>query len=92
MTYTIPKLNFSYGALEPFMDARTVEIHHDKHHQTYVDKLNAALDKRPELSAKPIEELLMDLNAIPVPVQITFSPAIHNDVKLYFVASGECPW
>jgi Fe-Mn family superoxide dismutase len=65
MTHSLPALGYSYDALEPFIDARTMEIHHTKHHQTYVDKLNAALEKHPELQSKNVEELLHDLEAIP---------------------------
>lgn len=56
--FTLPKLNFAYDALEPFIDAKTMEIHHTKHHQAYVDNLNKALEKYPELQNKSIEELL----------------------------------
>ena len=65
MTHTLPKLPFAFDALEPFLDAKTMEIHYTKHHQTYVDKLNAALEKHPELKDKPIEELLKHPNNIP---------------------------
>ncbi|GMR19310.1 MAG: superoxide dismutase [Patescibacteria group bacterium] len=65
MTHELPKLPYSYDALEPHIDARTMEIHHTKHHQSYVDKLNAALKEYPDLQERPIEELLRDLNAIP---------------------------
>lgn len=65
MAHTLPALPYAYDALEPHIDARTMEIHHTKHHQTYVDKLNAALSKYPELADKPLDELLKDLNAVP---------------------------
>ena len=65
MTYELPKLGYDYDALEPYIDAKTMEIHYSKHHKTYVDKLNAALEKHPELKKKKIEELLKDLNKIP---------------------------
>lgn len=61
MKFELPKLNYSYDALEPYIDAKTMEIHHTKHHQTYVDKLNAALEKYPDLQGRPVEELLADL-------------------------------
>ena len=61
MKFELPKLNYSYDALEPHIDARTMEIHHTKHHQTYVDKLNATLEKYPDLQGRPVEELLADL-------------------------------
>ena len=64
--YELPKVLYSYDALEPHIDARTMEIHHTKHHQTYTDKLNAALDKcPPEIQEKDIVEILSDLNQIP---------------------------
>jgi superoxide dismutase, Fe-Mn family len=63
--YTLPKLPYAYDALEPHIDARTMEIHHDKHHQAYIDKLNAALAMHPELYTKAPEDLLRNLNAIP---------------------------
>ncbi len=61
MKFELPKLPYAYDALEPYIDAKTMELHHTKHHQTYVDKLNAALDKYPELQGRPVEELLLDL-------------------------------
>ncbi|HEY46265.1 MAG: superoxide dismutase [Anaerolineae bacterium SM23_ 63] len=65
MTYELPKLPYPYDALEPYIDARTMEIHYSKHHAGYVNKLNAALEDFPDLHAKPIEELLQNLNAVP---------------------------
>jgi len=64
--FTLPTLPYPYDALEPFIDAKTMEIHHSKHHKTYVDKLNAALEKYPELQKKKVEELLANnLKTIP---------------------------
>ena len=63
--HELPKLPYAYTALEPYMDEMTVKIHHDKHHQTYVDKLNAALEPYPELQELTVEQLLSDLNKIP---------------------------
>jgi superoxide dismutase, Fe-Mn family len=65
MKHELPKLGYAYDALEPYIDARTMEIHYTKHHQTYVDKLNAALEKHPGLQGLKVEELLQDLNKIP---------------------------
>ncbi len=67
--YTIPKLPYPYGALEPYIDAATMEIHYGKHHQGYVNKLNAALEGHDELAAKPVEELLKNLSAVPEDVR-----------------------
>ena len=63
--YTLPELGYNYDALEPFIDARTMEIHHKKHHQTYIDKLNKALEKYPKLQNRPVEELIRNLSMIP---------------------------
>ncbi len=65
MKYQLPILPYRYEALEPYIDARTMEIHYTKHHQIYVTKLNEALDKHPEIADKPLEELLMKLDAVP---------------------------
>jgi len=65
MKHELPKLPYAYNALEPYMDELTVKIHHDKHHQTYVDKLNAALEPFVGLQKLTVEELLKDLNKIP---------------------------
>ncbi len=64
-TYTLPDLPYSFSALEPHIDARTMEIHHGKHHGTYVTKLNAALEKHPELFDEPLERLIADLSGVP---------------------------
>ncbi len=65
MPYTLAPLPYSFTALEPYIDARTLEIHHDKHHATYLGNLNKALENNPELQSKTAEDLLKDLNAIP---------------------------
>lgn len=65
MAHTLPALPYDYGALEPHVDARTMEIHHNKHHQGYVNNLNAALEKAPELQNKSLDDLLRDLDAVP---------------------------
>jgi superoxide dismutase, Fe-Mn family len=64
MSYTLPDLPYAYDALEPFFDARTMEIHHTKHHQAYVNKLNEALAKHPEIK-EPLEALLADPAKLP---------------------------
>ncbi len=65
MAYTVPDLPYAADALEPHIDARTMQIHHDKHHAAYVTNLNAALDGQAALAGKSIEALLADLNAVP---------------------------
>jgi Fe-Mn family superoxide dismutase len=63
--YTLPPLPYDFGALEPYIDALTMEIHHDKHHAAYVNNLNAALKDHPDHQGKTIEALIADLNALP---------------------------
>ena len=65
MPHTLPALPYDFGALEPHIDAQTMQIHHGKHHQAYVNNLNAALDKHPELHKKTLEELLGTINTVP---------------------------
>lgn len=65
MTYTLPDLPYAYNALEPFFDEATMKLHHDKHHNTYVTNLNAAIEKHSELFEKSVEELVANLNELP---------------------------
>lgn len=65
MAFTLPALPYAYDALTPYIDEETMHLHHEKHHNTYITNVNAALEKHPELSEKTIEELLADLNSIP---------------------------
>jgi Fe-Mn family superoxide dismutase len=65
VAHSLPPLPYAYEALEPYIDTQTMHLHHDKHHATYVNNLNAALDKHPELQAKSLEELLGDLSRVP---------------------------
>jgi superoxide dismutase, Fe-Mn family len=70
MAFELPKLPYAEDALEPYIDAQTMNIHHTKHHQTYVTNLNAAIEKHPELAGKSLEDLLSDLNAIPEDIRM----------------------
>lgn len=63
--HELPALPYAFNALEPHFDALTMEIHHDRHHATYVNNLNAALEGHEELASKSVEELIADLNALP---------------------------
>lgn len=65
MSYTLPDLPYAYDALEPYIDVETMHLHHDKHHNTYVTNLNAAIEKHPELGEKSVEDLISDMNVIP---------------------------
>ena len=75
MPFTLPDLPYPHNALEPHIDARTMEIHHGKHHKAYIDNANAALEKHPALSGKSVEQLLGDLNAVPEDIRT----AIRNN-------------
>lgn len=63
--FTLPALPYTYESLEPYFDAETMHLHHDKHHQAYVNNLNKAVADHPELAGKTVEQLLIDLNAVP---------------------------
>ncbi len=65
MAHTLPALPYAFDALEPHIDAKTMEIHHGKHHQAYVNNLNAALEKAPELASVSLDDLLRDLSTVP---------------------------
>src|SRR5512144_1912386 len=65
MAHSVPPLPYDYNALEPHIDEQTMRLHHDKHHATYVNNLNAALEPHSDLQKKSIEELLANLNQVP---------------------------
>jgi Fe-Mn family superoxide dismutase len=66
MKYTVPELPYAYDALEPHIDAQTMQLHHDKHHQAYTDKMNAVLEQYPDIADTPIEELMQNLSNLPI--------------------------
>ena len=69
MAFTLPALPYDFAALEPHIDAKTMEIHHGKHHQTYVNNLNAAIEKAPELASKSLDDLMRGVNSLPEAVR-----------------------
>lgn len=71
MAYELPKLPYAYNALEPHIDARTMEIHHTKHHQAYITNVNKALEGHPELASKPSDRLLREINTVPESIRQT---------------------
>lgn len=75
MPYTLPDLPYGYDALEPYLDAETMHFHHDKHHNTYVNNLNATIEKHPELGKKSVDELLEDIDAVPADIRV----AVRNN-------------
>jgi superoxide dismutase, Fe-Mn family len=75
MAHQLPPLPYAFNALEPHIDAQTMQIHHDKHHGGYVNNLNAAIEKHPELATKSAEDLLKNLGAVPEDIRT----AIRNN-------------
>ncbi len=75
MAFSLPKLSYSYDALEPYIDAQTMEIHHSKHHQAYTNNLNAAIEKHTDLGSKSAEELIANLNDVPEGIRM----AVRNN-------------
>jgi superoxide dismutase, Fe-Mn family len=73
--YTLPPLPYDYGALEPHIDAKTMEIHYTKHHQAYITNVNNALKDHPQLLEKPVDQLIADLSVVPEAVR----PAVRNN-------------
>ncbi len=69
MPYNLPPLPYAFDALEPYIDAKTMEIHHDKHHGAYVNNVNKALEGHPELQKLPVEELLAQIGKVPEAVR-----------------------
>ena len=85
--YTLPPLPYDFAALEPHIDAQTMQIHHGKHHQAYINNLNAALDKHPELYKQTLEELLRGINSVPADIRTTVrnNAGGHHNHSLFWV-------
>ncbi|POZ93355.1 superoxide dismutase [Petrotoga halophila] len=90
MAFELPKLSYPYDALEPYIDATTMEIHHTKHHGGYVKNLNAALEKYPEWASKSIEDILKDLDNIPADIRTTVrnNGGGHYNHSLFWTIMG----
>ncbi|MDR0300541.1 MAG: superoxide dismutase [Streptococcaceae bacterium] len=80
MTHVLPELPYAYDALEPFFDEETMRLHHDKHHQAYVNNLNVALEKHSEFETLSVEDLLKDLNVLPEDIRT----AVRNNAGGHF--------
>lgn len=80
MSFALPSLPYSFNALEPVIDAATVEIHYTKHHTAYLNNLNAALEPFPNLSGQPIEAILTDINQVPIEIRT----AVRNNGGGFF--------
>ncbi|TMV45137.1 superoxide dismutase [Paenibacillus mesophilus] len=90
MAHQLPALPYANNALEPHIDAQTMEIHHDRHHNAYVTNLNAALDKHPELHDKSLEALISDLNAVPEDIRtaVRNNGGGHANHSLFWTTIG----
>ncbi len=90
MAYELPKLNYAYDALEPHIDARTMEIHHTKHHQTYISNVNGALEGHADLAAKSVEDLISDLDAVPEGIRgaVRNNGGGHANHSLFWTVMG----
>ncbi|PCI20878.1 superoxide dismutase [Candidatus Wolfebacteria bacterium] len=85
--YQLPLLQYEYDALEPYIDAATMKIHHTKHHQGYVTKLNDALEPYPELAKKSIEDLLQSLDSVPEEIRVAVrrNAGGHHNHSLFWM-------
>ena len=90
MAYELPPLPYPYDALEPHIDAKTMEIHHTKHHQAYITKANDALQKHPDLAKKPIDDLMRDLSSVPEDIRTTIrnNGGGHANHSLFWTILG----
>lgn len=90
MAYTLPNLPYAYNALEPHIDARTMEIHHTKHHQAYINNANKALEGKNDLAAKSVEDLISDMNAIPEDIRgvLRNNAGGHANHSLFWTLMG----
>ncbi|MFZ0339458.1 MAG: superoxide dismutase, partial [Terracidiphilus sp.] len=90
MAYELPALPYDYNALEPFIDAETMHLHHDKHHQAYINNVNAALASHPALAAKTVDDLISDLNAVPEDIRGTVrnNGGGHSNHSMFWTIMG----
>lgn len=92
MSYTLKPIGYEFTALEPLMDAKTVELHHTKHHQAYVNNLNAAVEKHPNLIEKTIPELVQNLNEVPEDIRTAVrnngGGTLNHDLLFEIVTPG----
>lgn len=90
MAYELPQLTYAYNALEPHIDETTMTIHHTKHHQTYINNVNAALESHPELAAKSVEELIANLDAVPESIRtaVRNNAGGHANHSLFWTIIG----
>ncbi len=90
MAHELPALPYAHDALEPYIDTRTMEIHHGKHHQAYINNLNNALEGHPDLAAKSVEDLIADLSAVPEAIRtaVRNNGGGHANHTLFWTVMG----
>src|SRR4029453_802406 len=90
MAYELPKLPYAYNALEPHIDARTMEIHHTKHHQAYITNVNNALKGKADLEKKSGEDLITNLSAVPEDTRAVFrnNGGVHANHSFFWKIMG----
>src|SRR5260370_11066044 len=90
MAYEVPPLPYAFDALEPHIDAKTMEIHHDKHHAAYVNNANGALEKHPELAKKSVEDLLRGISSVPEDVRnvLRNNAGGHSNHSIFWTIMG----
>jgi superoxide dismutase, Fe-Mn family len=90
MAFVLPQLPYAFNALEPHVDAQTMEIHHDRHHAAYVNNANAALEKHPELGSKSVEDLLRGIATVPEDVRTALrnNAGGHSNHSIFWTIMG----
>jgi Fe-Mn family superoxide dismutase len=90
MAFELPPLPYGFDALEPHIDAKTMEIHHDKHHAAYVNNVNAALEKHPTLALKSLEDLLWGINEVPEDIRnvVRNNAGGHSNHSIFWTIMG----
>jgi superoxide dismutase, Fe-Mn family len=90
MAYELPPLPYDYAALEPFIDTETMKLHHDKHHQTYITNVNAALANHPNLAAKSVDDLLRGLATVPEDIRgvVRNNGGGHSNHSMFWTIMG----
>jgi len=90
VAYSVPDLTYGFDALEPHVDAQTMEIHHDKHHAAYVSKVNAALEGHDSIASKPIEDVLKDIDSVPSAIRqaVIYDGGGHANHTLFWEVIG----
>jgi superoxide dismutase, Fe-Mn family len=90
MPFTVPALPYAFDALEPHIDAKTMELHHDKHHATYVANANAAIEKHPDLASKTVEDLLWGIDTVPEDIRtaIRNNAGGHSNHSIFWSIMG----